>query len=111
MRVSSRIPGVSRDHGSRVSCQRGPLAQPAALLTEAINFGATVRLAEMARDAGVRRFVYASSQSMYGISTSDRELDEDDSEKNPLTAYARTKWQAEQALKALSTDDFAVVCF
>ena len=56
------------------------------------------------------RFVYASSQSMYGVSKIDAELDEDDSEKHPVTAYARTKWEAELALKQLGGPDFTVVC-
>lgn len=88
-----------------------PLGELAPGLTNDINFRATVRLAELARDAGVRRFVYASSQSMYGVADTDHELDEDDSEKNPITAYARTKWEAELALKKLVRSDFAVVCF
>lgn len=88
-----------------------PLGEFSPGLTEDINLQATLRLATMARDAGVRRFVYASSQSMYGVSSTDRELDEDDSDKNPLTAYARTKWDAEVALKKLVTADFTVVCF
>ena len=88
-----------------------PLGEFSPGLTEEINLDATVRLAKLARDAGVPRFVYASSQSMYGVSHTAGELDEDDSEKNPLTAYARTKWEAELALKELTNDDFTVVCF
>jgi len=79
-------------------------------LTEQINLDATVRLGKLARSAGVKRFVYASSQSMYGISSLTDELDEDLSDKNPLTTYARTKWQAELALKELQTKDFSVIC-
>jgi nucleoside-diphosphate-sugar epimerase len=48
---------------------------------------------------------------MYGVSNTSHELDEDDSDKNPLTAYARTKWEAELRLKELATADFTVVCF
>ena len=88
-----------------------PLGELSPGLTEAINQHGTLRLAALARDAGVRRFVYASSQSMYGVSRTDQELDEDDSEKNPITAYARTKWKAEVALRQLATPEFAVVCF
>jgi nucleoside-diphosphate-sugar epimerase len=88
-----------------------PLGEFSPSLTEEINLQATVRVATVARAAGIRRFVYASSQSMYGVSSTDRELDEDDSEKNPVTTYARTKWAAEQALKELATNDFTVVCF
>lgn len=88
-----------------------PLGELAPGLTEEINFASTIRFAKLARAAGVSRFIYASSQSMYGLSDSSVELDEDNSEKNPITAYAKTKWLAECALKDLGTNSFAVVCF
>ncbi|MBL8825972.1 MAG: NAD(P)-dependent oxidoreductase [Planctomycetaceae bacterium] len=79
-------------------------------LTDEINRDATIRLAQLARARGVARFVYASSQSMYGIANTDAELDEDNSEKNPQTSYARTKWEAELAIKELCDDRYTVVC-
>lgn len=88
-----------------------PLGDFSPLLTEDINFSGTMRLAELARECGVSRFVYASSQSMYGISESSDELDEDDSVKNPITAYAIAKWRAEQQLHVMSTDDFVITSF
>ena len=63
-----------------------PLGDFSPKLTEDINYFGTMRLAEMAKEAGISRFVYASSQSMYGVSDTSSELDEDDSEKNPVTA-------------------------
>ena len=39
------------------------------------------------------------------------ELTEDESEKNPLTEYAKTKWDAECELKKLCTNNFTIVCF
>jgi nucleoside-diphosphate-sugar epimerase len=87
-----------------------PLGELAPKLTDEINRDATIRLAGLARKAGVRRFVFASSQSMYGVSASDSELDEDSSEKKPITTYARTKWEAELALRNLAVEDFTVVC-
>lgn len=88
-----------------------PLGELAPQLTEKINFEATMRLANLAKAAGVKRFVYSSSQSMYGIADDENgELDED-APKNPITAYARTKWDAELALLDMASDDFAVVCF
>ena len=78
-----------------------PLGELDASLTEAINYDGSMRLGELARDAGVRRLIYASSQSMYGRAATGVELEEDDSDKNPLTAYARTKWEAEQGLMSL----------
>jgi len=87
-----------------------PLGEVAPGLTEEINRDATVRLASMAKRAGVLRFIYSSSQSMYGIARTGEELDEDDSEKNAITAYARTKWEAEQRIKSLGDGAFTVVC-
>jgi nucleoside-diphosphate-sugar epimerase len=79
-------------------------------LTEEINRDGAIRLAAMAKKCGVKRFVYGSSQSMYGIASTSAELDEDDSEKHPLTAYARTKWEAECQIKEMADEDFTVVC-
>jgi nucleoside-diphosphate-sugar epimerase len=88
-----------------------PLGELNPGLTEAINLMGSIRAAQKAREAGVRRFVFASSQSMYGVSTTDAELDEDLSAKAPVTAYARTKWEAELALKTMSSDEFSVTSF
>lgn len=88
-----------------------PLGELNPTLTEDINYQAAIKLAELAKEAGVKRFIYSSSQSMYGISQSDGELDEDNSEKNPLTAYAKTKWKAELNLKEMGDSKFIVSCF
>ena len=88
-----------------------PLGELAPGLTEEINLDATMSVAMCAKEAGVKRFVYASSQSMYGVSNTDAELDEYQSEKKPETAYARTKWQAELKLGELNSDQFTVCCF
>jgi nucleoside-diphosphate-sugar epimerase len=85
-----------------------PLGDFLPKLTEDINYSGTIRLAELAQRCGVSRFVYASSQSMYGISDSSNELDEDNSAKNPVTAYAIAKWRAEQKLHTMSTEKFVV---
>ena len=88
-----------------------PLGELAPELTEEINFRATVSLARLAKKAGVSRFIYSSSQSIYGINDKGEELDEDNSDKNPITAYARTKWAAELSLKKMHTSNFCVTCF
>ena len=77
-------------------------------LTEQINFAASVRLATAAREAGVRRFVFASSCSMYGASGSDDTLDEK-APLRPLTAYAESKVRAEEELMGLAGPDFVPV--
>ncbi|MBT5640464.1 MAG: SDR family oxidoreductase [Rhodobiaceae bacterium] len=88
-----------------------PLGEFSPKLTEDINYSGTIKLAKLAKSNGISRFVYASSQSMYGISTSDDELDEDDSKKNPVTSYAIAKWNAEQELHEMTNDDFVVTSF
>tara|TARA_B110000003_G_C16652104_1_gene534638 strand:+ start:2961 stop:3986 length:1026 start_codon:yes stop_codon:yes gene_type:complete len=88
-----------------------PLGELSPGLTENINLDGTLKIAELAKKVGVKRFVYSSSQSMYGISNFDGELDEYDSEKNPITSYAKTKWDAELALNKLVSKDFIVVSF
>jgi len=88
-----------------------PLGELDPKLTEDINFISAIKLAEMSKNQGVKRFIYASSQSMYGVSKEDNELEEDMSKKNPVTAYAKTKWQAEQAISKLNDEHFTVVMF
>ena len=80
-------------------------------LTEEINYHGTVNLARLAKKAGVKRFIYSSSQSMYGVSNTDTEMDEDNSEKNPVTVYAKTKWKAELKLREMGDRQFTVVSF
>lgn len=73
-----------------------------------INLDATLGVARAAKEAGVRRFVFASSCSMYGASGTDELLDED-APLRPLTAYAESKVRAEEGLAELSDDDFVAV--
>lgn len=87
-----------------------PLGELKTGITEEINFAATVRLARLAKDAGVQRFVYASSQSMYGVADTSHELAEDEAGPYGVTAYARTKWDAECELKKMNDGNFTVVC-
>jgi len=86
-----------------------PLGEFNSKITRDINFNATMSLATLAKKRGIKRFVYISSQSMYGISNTSIELEEYNSEKNPVTEYAKTKWQAEQELNKLSDKNFSVV--
>jgi nucleoside-diphosphate-sugar epimerase len=77
-------------------------------LTYDINLDASVALAEAARQAGVRRFVFASSCSMYGAADGDALLDEG-ALLRPLTPYAESKVRAEQAIGELAGAGFAPV--
>lgn len=87
-----------------------PLGKLNSDLTQNINFLGTLKLAKLAKTAGVKRFIYASSQSMYGIADTSHELSEDEAGPYGTTAYAKTKWEAECELKKLSSSDFIVVC-
>lgn len=87
-----------------------PLGEFNSDLTQNINFQGTLKVAKLAKAAGVKRFVYASSQSMYGMADTSHELSEDEAGPYGTTAYARTKWDAECELKKLSSSDFIVVC-
>lgn len=88
-----------------------PLGELNPLLTRDINYEGTMKLARLAKEAGVKRFIYGSSQSMYGISNTDQELDEDNSVKNPQTEYAKTKWEAELELNKMADNNFLVTSF
>lgn len=87
-----------------------PLGELRPGLTEEINLHATVALARSAKKTGVTRFVYFSSQSMYGVADTSHELVEDEAGPYGVTAYARTKWDAEGELKKMNDQSFAVVC-
>jgi nucleoside-diphosphate-sugar epimerase len=76
-------------------------------LTDGINHLATMRLARLARAAGVRRFIFSSSCSIYG-QAGDRVLDEE-APFLPQTAYARSKVDAEAGLAALAGADFSPI--
>lgn len=74
-------------------------------LTYDINFRASVRLAELAREAGVSRYIFASSCSNYGAA-GDAFLDES-SPVNPITPYGKSKVLVEQEVARLANDDFS----
>ncbi len=72
-----------------------------------INHGATIRLAKLAREAGVERFVYASSCSLYGAM--DQELLDEEAPVAPVTAYGRAKADAERDLALLASESFSPI--
>jgi nucleoside-diphosphate-sugar epimerase len=85
-----------------------PLGSLAPELTYDINHHASVRLARLARDAGVRRFLYASTCSVYGAAGGD-DLVGEDAPLRPVTPYAESKVRVEDDLHALADGDFTPV--
>ena len=76
-------------------------------LTYDINHKASVRIAEMAREVGVQRFLFASSCSMYGKAGEDV-LDET-AQFAPVTAYAKSKVFVERDVAPMASDGFSPV--
>ena len=109
--VTKDIRDVTRDdlegfdavvHLSELS--NDPLGENDPELTMAINHKGSVGLAEKARAAGVKRFVYASSCSTYGAGGDEMRTEE--SPLAPQTAYARCKILVENDVRALMDDRF-----
>lgn len=84
-----------------------PLGQNSPEVTHRINHHGSVLLAQEARKAGIRRFVYTSSCSVYGAGTGDF-LDET-AAPNPQTAYAECKVLVERDVGAMTGPDFCPV--
>jgi nucleoside-diphosphate-sugar epimerase len=82
-----------------------PVGQFNPALTYEINHAGSVRLARLCRQAGVTRFVYSSSCSVYGAGTED--VKTEDSPVAPLTAYARCKVLVERDVAALADEEFS----
>ncbi len=75
--------------------------------TEDINYRATVRLAELAKEVGVERFVFSSTCSVYGAQGN--KLLTEESECHPISTYAVSKLKAERDLVKLSNQRFAPI--
>lgn len=84
-----------------------PLSDLNPELTIEINYRASVRLAALAREAGVKRFVLSSSCSLYGAS--DGNFADETAEPRPITVYGRSKLLAERDIAALASDSFSPV--
>jgi len=82
-----------------------PLGDLNPAITYEINHAASVRLARVAKEAGVERFVYASSCSSYGTAGDD--LVDETAELRPITAYAISKVRVEADVAPLADDQFS----
>ncbi len=76
--------------------------------TSEINHLATVRLARQAKRLGAGSFVFASSCSVYGSAQDEARVES--SRLDPLTAYARSKLEAERDLEPLADEGFRITC-
>lgn len=84
-----------------------PLGALAPQITYDINHHASVRLARLAKEAGVRRFLYASTCSVYGAAGEG--LVSEDAPLRPLTPYAESKVRVEDDVAAIADDSFSPV--
>ena len=82
-----------------------PAGQLAPNITYEINHQGSVRLAELAKRAGIKRFVYMSSCSVYGAAAKD--FVDEESPVNPQTAYAECKTLVERDVKVLADERFS----
>ena len=83
-----------------------PLGENRPEVTYRINHEGSVHLARLAKAAGVRRFVYASSCSVYGVGSG--EFLNETSPINPQTAYAKCKALVERDVRPMAASDFCV---
>jgi nucleoside-diphosphate-sugar epimerase len=84
-----------------------PMGNRFEAVTEAINQEASLRLAALAKAAGVKNFVFASSCSVYGFASDGRARKEED-QLNPLTAYARSKIGTEEGLRKMQNASMTI---
>jgi len=87
-----------------------PLGELKKKITYETNYKSTVKLAELCKKHLVKKFIYISTQSIYGISKSNIKLKEN-SIANPITAYAKSKFMAEEKIKKMADDKFQVIIF
>ncbi len=76
--------------------------------TRQVNFEGTKLVVDLAKAAGVTRFVYASSSSVYGVQ--EQPDVSEDVPPNPLTIYSMTKAWSEEYVLAQASAEFAPVC-
>lgn len=90
------------------SLSNDPMGELDPGLTKEINFEGSKNVAVKAKAAGVKRFVFSSSCSVYGITDSDAPVTEN-SPLDPITEYAKSKIEFEKFLSSIADDNFSPV--
>ena len=85
-----------------------PMGKKFEKVTDEINAKASIKIAELAKTAKVKNYVFASSCSVYGEESEFPKKEKDN--LNPLTAYAKSKINTELGIKDLASDSFNVTC-
>ena len=85
-----------------------PIGNKFEKVTMEVNYEAVIDIAKKAKNAGVKKVIFASSCSVYGFAEENERTEE--SSVNPLTAYAKSKVMTENDLALLAGNDFQVTC-
>ncbi|SDZ79773.1 NAD-dependent epimerase/dehydratase family protein [Microbulbifer marinus] len=85
-----------------------PMGHTFERVTHEINCRSSIEIARMAKEAGVRHYVFASSCSVYGAADGAPRQEEDP--LNPLTAYAKSKIGTEEGIRGLADAEFVITC-
>ena len=85
-----------------------PMGKEFETATEEINFLAGIKLAKLSKEAGVKKFIFASSCSVYGEGLAHPKKENDPI--NPLTEYAKSKINSEKKLFEISDSNFSIKC-
>ncbi len=86
-----------------------PMGKKFKIPTREINFKTCIRIAKEAKKLKVKKFIFASSCSLYGAANNDNSKKETDN-LNPLTDYAISKVNSEKELKKISSKKFKIIC-
>jgi nucleoside-diphosphate-sugar epimerase len=118
LQIKEDIRNIKSNHLKNIDCvihlaalSNDPLGSLKENLTKDINELASIRLAKLAKKNGVKKFIFLSTQSVYGVSKTKIELDEYTGKKAPVTAYAITKLKAEKKILILNDKKFKVVIY
>ncbi|MEZ4772841.1 MAG: NAD-dependent epimerase/dehydratase family protein [Bacteroidia bacterium] len=93
---------------SLAAISNDPIGNQFEEVTMDINYRANVNIAKLAKKHGVKKFIFASSCSVYGAAGEDARTESSD--LNPLTAYAKSKIYSETDLAPLADSNFQVTC-